>query len=429
MGLPRVVILGGGFGGLKAARELRHAKVKLTLVDRTNHHLFQPLLYQVAASALAPRDIAYPIREILKRQKNATVIMDEAEEINADENAVLLASGNRLEYDILIVAVGSHHSYFGHPEWEQFAPGLKSLEDAVKIRSELLATYEQAEAADSRAESDQLLTFVVVGGGPTGVELAGAIAEIAQKTMVRNFRRIDPTQTRVYLVEATDRVLPAYPESLSKQAEEDLRKLGVNVVKNSPVTDIDETGITVGERKILSSHVIWAAGNEAPSLLKTLNVPMDRQSRILVEPDLTIPGHPNVFVIGDAACLNDESGNPLPGIAPVAIQQGEYVGRLIQKHIKPGKRPPFKYHDRGMMATIGKAKAVAVIGGRQYSGWLAWILWSLVHIAFLIGFRNRFIVMFEWIIWYMTETRGSRLIYEGIHLEEKKKPHDKSSGS
>ncbi|MEM1283596.1 MAG: NAD(P)/FAD-dependent oxidoreductase, partial [Chlamydiota bacterium] len=393
-------------------RSLKNVNVKLTIIDKTNHHLFQPLLYQVATSALAPRDIAYPIREILKKQKNVIVIMDEATEVLTSEKTVLFKSDRRLEYDYLIVAVGSKQSYFGNKDWEKFAPGLKTLNDAVKINHQLLKAYEMAEATDSRSQADRLLTFVVIGGGPTGVELAGTMAEIAQKTMTRNFRLIDPSRTRVLLIEAAPRILTAYPESLSKKAEEDLKSLGVTVLTSTKVTDIDEFGVQIGSKKIFTNNIVWAAGNDCPAMLKTLGVPQDRESRVIVNPDLSIPGHPEVFIIGDSAHIKDQNGNLIPGIAPAAIQQGKYVGQLIKKGVPPHNRKPFRYHDKGLMATIGKARAIAIIGKFEFSGFLAWCLWSFVHVAFLVGFRTRSFVMLEWMFWYITERRSSRLIYE-----------------
>lgn len=414
MGLPRVVVIGGGFGGLKTTRSLKNAQVKITLVDRTNHHLFQPLLYQVASSALGPGDIAYPIREILKNQKNVTVIMDEATKILPKEQAVMFASGRYLKYDYLVVAVGTKHSYFEHPEWENDAPGLKNLGDAIKIRSKILYAFEQAEATDSRKQAEQFLTFVVVGGGPTGVELAGAIGEIAHKTLLKNFRHIDPSQSKIYLVESGAYILPTYPKDLSMQAEKDLSKLGVTILKNSHIRHIENDGVWIGDRKISSTNIIWAAGNQAPELLSSLDVPQDYQRRIMILPDLSVPGYPEIFVIGDAAHLKDKQGKLLPGIAPVAIQQGNYIGNLIARDLRGSQRIPFKYKDMGVMATIGKARAVAWVAGSEYTGFTAWMIWSLVHIVFLIGFRNRLIVMLEWLFWYITEKRSSRLLYKAV---------------
>jgi NADH dehydrogenase len=412
MGKPRIVIIGGGFAGLAAAQGLRKADVELTVVDRTNHHLFQPLLYQVASAALAPRDIAFPIREILKKQANTSVIMADVNAIDSKSQRVILSSERCLDYDYLIVAVGTRHSYFQHPEWEVHAPGLKTLEDALAIRRRILTAFEAAEIADSREEAQGLLSFAVIGGGPTGVELAGAIAEIAQQTMLKNFRRIDPSDTKVFLIEAGPRLLSSYPSELSEQARKDLESLGVTVLTDTPVVDIDADGVHSKHGFLSSPNVFWGAGNEAPPLLRTLDSPLDPQGRVLVEPDLSLPKHPHIFVIGDAAHLEDAHGHPLPGVAPVAMQQGRYVAQLIQAEQAGKPRKDFRYHDKGSMATIGKAKAVAVIGQRCFSGLFAWCLWSLIHIAFLIGFRNRSVVMLEWIFWYVTGKRGSRLIHE-----------------
>lgn len=412
MGLPRIVIIGGGFGGLTVAQGLSDVDAKVTIIDRTNHHLFQPLLYQVATAALAPRDVAMPIREILKKQSNTSVMMDDVVSIDKEKQKVFLSSEQVLDYDYLVMAVGARHSYFNHPEWEKCAPGLKTLEDAVAMRQSILTAFEAAEVTDSRIKAEQLLTFVVVGGGPTGVELAGAIAEIAHKTMLQNFRRIDPSNTKVFLIEAGPRLLSTYPEKLSERARKDLVDLGVTVLTDTPVMKIDEHGVTTKKRFIATENVFWAAGNQASPLLETLNVPLDRQKRVIVNPDLSVPDYPNVFVIGDAAHSVDRSGKALPGMAPVAVQQGRYIATLLKKGKSAEKRPPFRYRDKGSMATIGKAKAVVAMGKRCFTGFFAWTIWSLVHVLFLIGFRNRLMVMFEWLFWYISGKRGSRLIHE-----------------
>ena len=414
MGLPRIIIIGGGFGGLTVAQGLGTADAKITIVDRTNHHLFQPLLYQVASAALAPRDVAFPIREILKKQANTSVVMDEVASIDTNSQTVTLVSERTLEYDSLVVAVGTKHSYFRHPEWEKHAPGLKSLEDAVAMRRRILTAFEAAEVADSHTEAARLMTFVVVGGGPTGVELAGAIAEIAQQTMLKNFRRIDPSDTKVYLIEAGSRLLSTYPQKLSERARDDLTEMGVTVLTDAPVTSLDGEGVSTEGHTISTNNIFWAAGNEAPPLLATLGVPLDRQKRVIVGPDLSIPGKPNVFVIGDAAHCVDESGQALPGMAPVAMQQGRYISDIIKRGLSAGERQPFRYHDKGSMATIGKAKAVVAMGKRCFTGFFAWLVWSLIHIVFLIGFRNRVMVMFEWLFWYVSGKRSSRLIHEAV---------------
>ncbi|MCB1135649.1 MAG: NAD(P)/FAD-dependent oxidoreductase [Chlamydiia bacterium] len=419
VGFPRVVIIGGGFGGLQAAQGLRNAKVKLTLIDRTNHHLFQPLLYQVASAALAPRDVAIPIREVLCKQENASVMMDDVLSIDCKAQTLALRSGRQVEFDYLVVAAGARHSYFGHGEWEAVAPGLKTLHDAIQMRQKILSAYEAAEIADSREESERLLTFVVIGGGPTGVELSGAIAEIAQKAMIKNFRRIDPSHTKVYLVEAGPRVLAAFPEQLSEQARSDLTQLGVTVLTGHRVLSIDRESIAMdGGRVIKTRNVFWAAGNQASPLLSTLGVPLDPQGRAIVGPDLSLPGFPTVFVIGDAAHCAGVGDAPLPAVASVAMQQGAYVAHLIHKAQEASQRPPFRYRDKGAMATIGKARAVAAVGGRCFTGFSAWVVWSVIHIAYLIGFRNRVIVMLEWLFWYVSGKRSSRLIYDDVWRDE-----------
>ncbi|MDP1836756.1 MAG: NAD(P)/FAD-dependent oxidoreductase [Chlamydiales bacterium] len=420
MGYPKVLILGGGFGGLKTARLLKDACMDIHLIDKTNHHLFQPLLYQVASASLAPRDIAVPIREILKRQKNITVLMNEAISIEKERNRVLLATQNYYYYDYLVVAVGASHSYFGKPEWEAFAPGLKTLPDALAMRKKILLAYERAEICDSYTDAEEYLNFVIVGGGPTGVELAGAIAEIAHKTLSKNFRKIDPSKTQVYLIEAASHILPSYPEDLSDKARKQLESMGVKVLLNTRVTDISTDHVELSSHGTIKTHnVLWAAGNQASPLLQTLQVPLDRQGRVLVQPDLSVPDYPNVFVIGDAAHFNDPSGQPLPGIAPVALQQAAFVAKIIEKKIPLDARKAFSYHDKGSMATIGKFKAIAMVGRWHFAGFLAWLIWCFIHVVYLIGFRNRILVMLEWAFWYLTEQRSSRLIYDSFEVEEK----------
>jgi NADH:ubiquinone reductase (H+-translocating) len=411
----KVVILGGGFGGLNAALQMRKGVAGIVLIDRTNHHLFQPLLYQVASAVLSPSDIAYPIRAILRRFKNIVVIMGEAAKIHKEERLVEMRNGRMIQYDYLIVAVGARHSYFGHSEWEKVAPGLKTLDDALLLRERLLMSFELAERAENPAEAEKHLNFVVIGGGPTGVELAGAVAEVAYKTMIRDFRRVDTSKTKVYLIEGADQLLPSYPVDLADRAQRDLEKLGVHVILHEMVTDVTSEGVQVGDRFIPATNVIWAAGNQASPLLKTLEVRLDRQGRVIVESDCTVAGYPELFVIGDAAHLESPDGHLLPGIAPVATQQGRYVGEIIRKKIPKEKRAPFRYHDKGQMATIGKNKAVAMIGRFHLKGYIAWLAWSLIHVAYLIGYRSRIIVMVEWIVQYVTGKRGGRLIQ--THLE------------
>jgi NADH:ubiquinone reductase (H+-translocating) len=407
--IPHVVVIGGGFGGLYAARALRRAPVELTLIDRRNHHLFQPLLYQVATAALNPGDIAYPIRSVLRRQENARVLLGEATSIDTARQVVELDQGE-LEYDFLVVATGATHSYFGHDEWTSLAPGLKTVEDALDIRRRVLIAYEAAERETSPELRREWLTFVVVGAGPTGVELAGALAEIGRLTMARDFRSIDPTQARVILVEGLDRVLPSYPEKLSERARRQLERLGVEVRTSRLVTGIDERGVDLGEDRIGARTVLWAAGVKASPLAASLEVPLDRAGRVKVEPDLSIPGHPEVFVIGDLAAI-EQDGEEVPGVAPAAIQAGKHVAANIRRLVAGGEPRPFRYRDRGSLATVGRSKAVADLpGGLRFSGLLAWLAWWAVHVLFLIGFRNRVLVMFGWAWNWLTFQRGARLI-------------------
>lgn len=408
---PKVVIVGGGFGGLNAAKTLAGADVDLLLIDRTNHHLFQPLLYQIATAALSPAEIAVPIRTILKKQKNTRVIMGEVDAIHKEEMKVEVRNEGLIPFDYLIVATGSRHSYFGRRnEWEQFAPGLKSLADALEIREKILLSFERAEVEDDPARQAAYLTFVIVGGGPTGVEMAGSIAEVAFRDVSGEFRRADTRKTRIILVEKAERILPAYPPKLSRAALKSLEDLGVEVRLDCQVTDIAEHGVRLCEDWVKTPNVIWAAGNKASSLLGTLEVPLDNAGRVIVEPDLSIRGYPGIFVIGDAARLDDDNGLPLPGLAAVAAQQGRHVGEIIRRSTPKEKMPHFKYRDYGLMATIGRAKAVARIWKIELSGLPAWLLWSLVHIRYLIGFRNKLVVMVEWIWAYMRSSRAARLI-------------------
>jgi NADH dehydrogenase len=406
---PRVVIIGAGFGGLYAARALRHAPVEITLVDRRNHHLFQPLLYQVATAGLSPGDIAYPIRAVLSRQKNTRVLLAEAQAVDLEARKVILNDGS-LDYDYLIVAAGSADSYFGHGDWERFAPGLKSLEDALEIRRRILYAFERAERETDEARRRALLTFVVVGGGPTGVEMAGAIAEIARQVMVRDFRAIDPREARVILVEAGARVLAAYPEDLSAKAEASLKRLGVEVWLNSPVTNIERGRVVAGDHEVSAATTIWAAGVKASPLAQSLGTKLDKSGRAVVEPDLSLPGHPETFVIGDLACFLHQTGKPLPGVAPAAIQEGRHAARNILHDLRGRPRTPFHYLDKGTLATIGRAAAVANFRVIKISGFFAWLAYLFVHLFFLIGFRNRFVVMFEWAWAYFTFQRSARLI-------------------
>lgn len=407
----KVIIIGAGFGGLTAAKNLSDTDFKLTIIDKTNHHLFQPLLYQVATAALSPSDIAVPIRSLLSGYKNIKVILDEVEAIETSEHKVTLKnSGKQLEFDYLIVAVGGRHSYFGNEKWEQIAPGLKTLTDALVIREKIIEALELAEKETNADLIKKYLTFVIVGGGPTGVELAGAIAEIAKETMIKDYKNFRPEDTKVILIEAADRILPSFDKQLSEQAKEDLLQMSVEVKLNTKVENVTEDGVYTNNGFISAKTIIWAAGNQASPLLRSLKAELDRAGRVIVNQDCSIPNHPEIFVIGDGAHFEDEDGNVLPGVAQVAIQQGKFVAEIIRQEIPYDKRPKFKYNDKGTMATIGKAKAVAEIKGLKLTGLLAWLSWSLVHIFFLIGFRNRFRVMIEWIWYYITKKHGTRLI-------------------
>jgi NADH dehydrogenase len=406
---PHVVVVGGGFGGLYAARALKRADVQVTLVDRRNHHLFQPLLYQVATAALSPGDIAHPIRAILRRQRNARVLLGEAVSVDLAAKTLGLKDGV-LHYDYLIVATGARHAYFGHEDWEPLAPGLKSLEDALEIRRRILLAFEKAERETDEPRRQALLTFVVVGGGPTGVELSGAIAEISRQVLVSDFRNIDPREARVLLVEAGAQILPAFPEKLSAAAEASLIKLGVSIRKNSPVTSIEPGIVKLGDGLLHAETVLWAAGVQASPLARSFRVPLDAVGRVIVERDLSVPGYPEVFVIGDLAAFTHQTGKPLPGVCPVAIQQGLHAARNVQRLAQGQATESFHYWDKGNLATIGRAHAVADFGRIRISGVLAWLAWLFVHVFFLIGFRNRFIVIFEWAWAYFTFQRGARLI-------------------
>lgn len=407
---PHVVIVGGGFGGLYAARALRSAPVRVTVIDRRNHHLFQPLLYQVATAALSPADIAAPIRHILRRQRNAEVLLAEVAAVDAGERVVALADGRRIAYDYLVLATGAEDQYFGNDAWAASAPGLKTIDDATAIRRRFLLAFEAAEQEDDPAVSRALLTFVVVGGGPTGVEMAGAFAEIARHTLQREFRHVDPSRSRVILVEGGERVLAAYPPELSRRAQEQLESLGVEVRLRSLVTGIDPEGVQVGDERIATRNVVWAAGVAASPLGRTLGVPVDRMGRVVVEPDLSVPGHPELFVIGDLASFTHQDGQPLPGTAPVAMQEARAAAANITRLVRGEGVRPFRYRDRGSMATIGRAAAVGQIGRVKLHGILAWLAWLFIHILYLVGFRNRVAVLFEWAWSYLTWQRGARLI-------------------
>ncbi len=409
---PRVVIVGGGFGGLYCARALAREPVRITLVDRKNHHTFQPLLYQVATAALSPGDIASPIRSILRRFVNVEVLLGEVVGFELDQRRVLLRDGGRLEYDYLVVAAGAQHSYFGHGEWESLAPGLKTIEDALEIRRRVLLAYEMAERQAALGKDPGPLNFVIVGGGPTGVELAGAIAEIATRTLAKDFRLIQTKRSRVLLLEAGPRVLPTYPEDLSRKAEKQLRELGVEVRTRALVTGVNQDQIRVGDEVIPATVTVWAAGVAASGLGRLLSDHTDAAGRIPVGSDCSLPRHPEVFVIGDLALFKDEHGKPLPGVAQVAIQQGRAVAKNIGREFKGQPRQPFRYKDLGSLATIGRAAAVADIFGIHLSGLIAWVVWLFIHILWLIGFRNRLLVMVNWTWAYFASQHGPRLITE-----------------
>jgi len=413
---PRVVIVGGGFGGLEAAKKLACENVHLTLIDRTNYHLFQPLLYQVATAALSPADIAAPIRAILHRCKNVEVTLAEVQSV--DVNARVVHAGDlTIQYDYLILATGARHSYFGHPEWERLAPGLKSLEDAVEIRRRILMAFEYAEKISDPSARAAAMTFVIIGGGPTGVEMAGAIAEIARHTLARDFRHIDPSSARVVLIEGEPQVLAAFPEDLRASATKQLQDLGVEIRTGVHATDLTEAGLKVGEEFIPCRVKIWAAGNNASFVGKSLGVPVDRVGRVMVEDDLTIPGHPEVQVIGDLANLAGKDGKPLPGVSPVAMQQGRHAARNVLAMIEGRKPQRFWYFDKGSMATIGRNKAVADLHLLHLSGLPAWMAWLFVHIVFLVGFRNRLLVLLQWAWNYFTFNKGARLITRNFQAE------------
>jgi NADH dehydrogenase len=429
---PRVVIVGSGFGGLNAAQGLGKAPVKVTVIDRRNYHTFQPLLYQVATAGLSPGEIAAPIRSILRSDKNIEVLMAEVTGFDISRRIVETPDGD-LAYDYLIVAAGAGHSYFGHDEWEPFAPGLKTIEDALEIRRRVLLAFELAERDAAAGEAARPVNFVVVGGGPTGVELAGTLAEISRHALTHEFRAIDPARTHILLVEGGPRVLPVYPEDLSRSAEDQLRRLGVEVRTSTMVTRVEAGAVHIGDTRLSASVILWAAGVAASPLGKKLGAPVDRAGRVIVQPDLSIPGHPEVFVIGDLAAAKNEQGKPLPGVAPVATQQGRFVAKLIRRELKAGAtninpRARFHYWDKGSLATIGRAAAVADFGKIHISGFLAWLSWLFVHILFLIGFRNRLLVFIQWAWSYVTYERGARLITGSTDLPGWTPPSPSATG-
>ncbi|MGY1519176.1 NAD(P)/FAD-dependent oxidoreductase [Luteimonas sp. A482] len=411
--LPHVVIVGGGFAGLWAARALKAAPVCITLVDRGNHHLFQPLLYQVATAGLSAPDIAAPLRQILRRQKNVVVRMATVVGVDADGKRVGLADGSDIGFDYLLLASGATHAYFGNDHWAEHAPGLKTLDDALDLRRKLLLAFERAESATDPAERDAWLSFAIVGGGPTGVELAGTLAEIARHTLQGEFRNIDPARARVRLVEAGPRVLSSFPEDLSQRAREQLERLGVEVLTGDPVEEITAEGYRVGGRFVPARTVVWAAGVAASPLARCLGVPLDRAGRVHVEPDLSIPGHPDIFAAGDLASLERADGRPVPGVAPAAKQMGRHVAKMIRARLQHGQSVPFRYRDAGNLATIGRMAAVVDLGAVRFSGILAWWFWLLAHLFFLVGFRNRSVVLLNWSVAYWTYQRAARIILGG----------------
>jgi NADH dehydrogenase len=406
---PHVVVVGAGFGGLNAVRGLEGVAVRVTVVDRRNHHLFQPLLYQVATAALSPADIAYPIRSILRAQRNATVYLAEVVSVDRSAREIVLSDG-RLGFDYLVLANGVRHAYFGHDAWETSAPGLKSLEDALEIRRRILLAFERAERESNSEKRRALLTFVIVGGGPTGVELAGAIAEISRHVLVRDFRSIDPREANVQVLEAGPRILPTFPPDLAVKAKRALERLGVQVRTGCPVNDVRVDSVESGGSEIRAATILWAAGVRASPLPSSLGVAQDSAGRLVVEPDLSIPGDSRIFAIGDLAAFLHQTGTPLPGVAPVAIQQGRHVAENVKRDLAGKPRRAFRYRDRGSLAVIGRAQAIADFGRLRMSGFLAWLAWCFVHILFLIGFRNRALVLFEWAWAWLTDRRGARLI-------------------
>jgi len=407
---PRIVIVGGGFGGISAAKALKRAHADVTLIDRTNHFTFQPLLYQVATAALAPSDITAPIRYILRRQRNVEVLMGDVREIDPVKRVVRIDDSRReIPYDYLVVATGSRHAYFGHNEWEPYAPGLKAIEDASEIRRRFLLAFENAEKSSDEREQQEYMTCVIVGGGPTGVELAGALPYIARKALGPDFRKIDTGKTRVILIEAGPRILPSFPESLAARAAQDLKDLGVDVRVNSAVTRVGPDGVSVGDETIRARTAFWAAGNNASPVGKFLDAPLDRAGRIQVNPDLSVPAHPEIFVVGDLAALMQD-GRLVPGVGPAAIQEGSFAGKTIVRELNRLPRKTFHYRNKGDLATIGRSRAIADFGWVRFGGRLAWFLWLFVHIMYLVGFRNRVVVLYEWAYAYFTNQAGVRLI-------------------
>jgi NADH:ubiquinone reductase (H+-translocating) len=422
---PRVVVIGAGFAGLNAAKALAGAPVDITVVDRKNHHTFQPLLYQVALAVLSPAEIASPVRTVLRRAANTEVLLGEVTGFDLQKRLVRLDDLD-LPYDYLIVAAGATHAYFGHPEWEEFAPGLKTIEDATEIRRRILMAFETAERDLIAKRIPPPLNFVVVGAGPTGVELAGAISDIAGRHLTKEFRLIDPRQSRIILLEGGPRVLPTYPEDLSASAERQLKEMGIEVRTNAMVTNIEQGVVSVGTEKIPASVILWGAGVSASPLGKMLGVPLDKAGRVIVQPDLTVPGHDEVFVTGDLASAKQHNGQPVPGVAPAAIQMGKFAARQIKRAVAAEPRENFEYLDKGSLATIGRSRAVGQFGKFHISGYFAWLAWLFIHLLFLVGFRNRLFVMSEWAWAYLTYNHSARLIMDPIEKEHADKPRAKA---
>ncbi|MBZ5573407.1 MAG: NAD(P)/FAD-dependent oxidoreductase [Acidobacteriia bacterium] len=434
--IPRIVIVGAGFGGLQAARRVAKSPVQVTLIDRRNHHTFQPLLYQVATAGLSPGEIAAPIRWIVRGQRNIEVLLGEVQNFDLEKRIAKLQD-LEVPYDFLIIAAGASHAYFGHDEWEPFAPGLKTIEDALEIRRRVLLAFELAERQVASGEGPATLNFIIVGGGPTGVELAGTLAEISRRVLADEFQSIDPKSTRIILLEGGPRILPAYPEDLSRSAEEQLQQLGVEVHTSAMVTAVEAAAVRIGQTRLPAAVILWAAGVAASPLGKKLGAPTDRVGRVLINPDLSIPGHPEVFVIGDLASLKDEHGKMVPGVAPAAMQQGVAAARNIENDLEGRPRRNFHYFNKGNLATIGRAAAVAEFGKIHISGFVAWLSWLFIHIFFLIGFRNRIIVLIQWAWSYLTYERGARLItgdqrlpsWEELHAMADGRPRPPATGS
>lgn len=428
MNKKRIIIVGGGFAGINTALKLKKADCEVLLIDKSNHHLFQPLLYQVATATLSEKDIAISLREVFAHQQNTQVIMGQVKTIDKETKTITLGNGDQFIYDYLVMATGARHCYFGNHQFEKYAPGLKTLKDALNIREHLLTSFEKAERLDSIAESHKYLTFCIVGAGPTGVEMAGTISEFIKRTLKKNFRNLQIEKAKVILIEGCDRVLPPFAKKLSERTKKDLEKLGVTVLLNQTVSNINEDGLQVGNTFIECKNVIWAAGNEVNPIIKSITQNCDRQGRAIVEQDLSIQGSPEIFVIGDCSHYKTKKGVVLPGIAPVAIQQGNYVGKLLEKEIKKGACPEkrdssFKYFDKGSLATIGAFKAVGSFRGVKFTGIIAWSIWAFVHIAYLIGYRNRLSVMLEWAMHYLTGKRGARIIHATIDEKLPQKRH------